>query len=88
MVFTIESGDDAMQVLRYRHDNRKNGVTLGYPRMRYEPRNFYLRSEAEMAALFHVYEGALENTQKIADMCHLEFTFGKYHLPGSLATTF
>ena len=50
-------------------------------RMRYEPRNFYLRSEAEMAALFHVYEGALENTQKIADMCHLEFTFGKYHLP-------
>ena len=25
------SGDDAMQVLRYRHDNRKNGVTLGYP---------------------------------------------------------
>ena len=20
-----------MQVLRYRHDNRKNGVTLGYP---------------------------------------------------------
>ena len=25
------SGDDAMQVLRYRHDNRKNGVTKGYP---------------------------------------------------------
>ena len=50
-------------------------------RMRYEPRNFYLRSEAEMASLFSEYEGALENTQKIADMCHLEFTFGKYHLP-------
>ena len=50
-------------------------------RMRYEPRNFYLRSEAEMAALFSGYEGALENTAKIADMCHLEFTFGKYHLP-------
>jgi len=50
-------------------------------RMRYEPRNFYLRSEAEMAALFEDYEGALENTQKIADMCDLEFTFGKYHLP-------
>ena len=50
-------------------------------RMRYEPRNFYLRSEAEMAELFAGYEDALENTQRIADMCHLEFTFGKYHLP-------
>ena len=50
-------------------------------RMRYEPRNFYLRSEAEMAELFEDYEGAIENTQKIADMCNLEFTFGKYHLP-------
>ena len=50
-------------------------------RMRYEPRNFYLRSEAEMAALFDGYEGALENTAKVADMCNLDFTFGKYHLP-------
>ena len=50
-------------------------------RMRYEPQNFYLRSEAEMAALFEGYEGALENTQKITEMCNLEFTFGKYHLP-------
>lgn len=50
-------------------------------RMRYEPRNFYLRSEAEMESLFAGYEGALENTSKIADMCNLEFTFGTYHLP-------
>ena len=50
-------------------------------RMRYEPQNFYLRSEEEMAALFDGYEGALENTQKITEMCNLEFTFGKYHLP-------
>ena len=50
-------------------------------RMRYEPRNFYLRSEAEMAELFSAYEGAVENTAKIADMCNVEFTFGKYHLP-------
>ena len=27
------------------------------------------------------YEGALENTAKIAELCNLEFTFGKYHLP-------
>ncbi len=50
-------------------------------RMRYEPQNFYLRSEEEMSALFEGYEGAIENTQRIADLCNLEFTFGKYHLP-------
>ena len=50
-------------------------------RMRYEPRRFYVRGEEEMSALFSAYEGALENTSKIADMCHLDFTFGKYHLP-------
>lgn len=48
-------------------------------RMRYEPQNFYLRSEAEMAALFP--REAIENTEKIARQCNLEFTFGKYHLP-------
>ena len=50
-------------------------------RMRYEPRNFYLRSEAEMVELFEDYEGAIENTARIAEMCNVEFTFGKYHLP-------
>ena len=50
-------------------------------RMRYEPRNFYLRSTEEMEALFSGYPDAVENTQRIADRCQLEFTFGKYHLP-------
>ena len=50
-------------------------------RMRYEPRNFYLRSGEEMETLFAGYEGAVANTAKVADMCNLEFTFGKYHLP-------
>ena len=50
-------------------------------RMRYEPRNFYLRSTEEMEALFSGYPEAVENTQRIADRCQLEFTFGKYHLP-------
>ena len=50
-------------------------------RMRYEPQNFYLRSTEEMETLFSAYEGAVSNTEKIADMCNLEFTFGKYHLP-------
>ena len=50
-------------------------------RMRYEPRNFYLRSTEEMETLFSGYPDAVENTQRIADRCQLEFTFGKYHLP-------
>ena len=50
-------------------------------RMRYEPRNFYLRSTEEMEDLFSGYPDAVENTQRIADRCQLEFTFGKYHLP-------
>ena len=50
-------------------------------RMRYEPRNFYLRSEEEMQQLFEGYEGAVDNTGKIAEMCNVEFVFGKYQLP-------
>ena len=50
-------------------------------RMRYEPRNFYLRSTGEMERLFSQYPEALDNTERIAAMCNLEFTFGKYHLP-------
>ena len=50
-------------------------------RMRYEPRNFYLRSEKEMRALFEGYEDAVDNTGKIAERCNVEFVFGKYQLP-------
>ena len=50
-------------------------------RMRYEPRNFYVRSTEEMEKLFSRYPDAIANTKKIAGLCNLEFTFGKYHLP-------
>ncbi|MDE7218593.1 MAG: DNA polymerase III subunit alpha [Oscillospiraceae bacterium] len=50
-------------------------------RMRYEPRNFYVRSTEEMEKLFQKYPEAVENTGRIAALCNLEFTFGKYHLP-------
>ncbi|MET0016863.1 DNA polymerase III subunit alpha [Oscillibacter sp.] len=50
-------------------------------RMRYEPRNFYLRSEEEMRTLFEGYEDAVDNTGKIAERCNVEFVFGKYQLP-------
>lgn len=60
----------------------QTGKTVDEPnRMRYEPHNFYLRSTEEMVKLFDKYEGAIENTQKIADMCNFDFEFGNYHLP-------
>ncbi len=50
-------------------------------RMRYEGGQFYLKSAEEMAELFKFCPEALENTQKIADRCHVEFEFGHYKLP-------
>ena len=50
-------------------------------RMRYEPQNFYLRSTEEMEDIFRGYPDAIENSQRIADRCNFDFTFGKYHLP-------
>lgn len=43
--------------------------------------NFYLKSEQEMKELFGNIPGAIENTNKIADMCNFEFEFGNTKLP-------
>lgn len=50
-------------------------------RMAFETDEFYLKSEEEMDALFGQVPGAMENTQKIADMCDLDFEFGVLKLP-------
>lgn len=50
-------------------------------RMRYEGGQYYLKSPEEMAALFKYAPQALENTQKIADRCNVEFEFGVTKLP-------
>lgn len=42
---------------------------------------FYLKSGDEMAALFGTFEGALENTVRIAERCQVEFEFGVHKLP-------
>ncbi len=43
--------------------------------------NFYLKTETEMRDLFPQTQSAIENTQKIADMCNFDFEFGKTKLP-------
>ncbi|MCI5872977.1 MAG: DNA polymerase III subunit alpha [Clostridiales bacterium] len=50
-------------------------------RMRYEGGQYYVKSEEEMKALFPYALQALENTQKIADRCHVEIEFGVTKLP-------
>lgn len=49
--------------------------------MAFETEEFYLKSGEEMASLFGTYEGALENTVRIAERCSFDFVFGQYTLP-------
>jgi DNA polymerase-3 subunit alpha len=42
---------------------------------------YYLKSPAEMAELYKDIPQALENTERIADMCNLKLEFGRLHLP-------
>lgn len=50
-------------------------------RMRFATDQFYLKSEKEMRALFPEVPEACDNTQRIAERCHVDFTFGELHLP-------
>ena len=58
------------------------GKTVDDPsRMKFETDEFYLKSEDELRELFPQQAEAFINTEKIAERCNVEFTFGKYHLP-------
>ena len=50
-------------------------------RMRYVGGQYYVKSEEEMKALFPYAWEAVENTQRIADRCHVEIEFGVTKLP-------
>jgi len=49
--------------------------------LEFKTNEFYLKSAEEMSALFSEYDGAVENTVKIAERCNVEFEFGKIKLP-------
>ncbi len=55
-------------------------ITDGRP-IGFETNEFYFKSGDEMAALFGEYEGAIENTVRIAEMCNFDFETGKTLLP-------
>ena len=57
-----------------------NVITDGRP-IGFETDEFYFKSGEEMQKLFSGFEGAVENTLKIAEKCNFDFEFGKLHLP-------
>ncbi|MGC4042347.1 MAG: DNA polymerase III subunit alpha [Armatimonas sp.] len=61
----------------------QTGTTVNDPkRMRYEPREFYLKSYDEMMGEFeHFAPDAIENTLEIAEKCNLEIETGRAPMP-------
>ena len=49
--------------------------------LEFETDEFYLKTESEMRQKFGYVEDAIQNTQKIADMCNFDFEFGNTKLP-------
>lgn len=58
-----------------------NQVVGSEKALEFETDEFYIKSGDEMDELFGVYEGALENTVKIAEQCNFDFEFGVTKLP-------
>jgi len=50
-------------------------------RMQHSTDAFYLRSPEEMAALFADLPEAVENAERVAETCNVEFKLGETHLP-------
>jgi len=50
-------------------------------RMSFEKNEFYVKSKEEMSEAFESFPEAIDNTQKIADMCNVEIEFGHTILP-------
>lgn len=60
----------------------QTNTTLDQPAdLEFETQEFYVKSREEMDALFGAWPEALTNTVKIAEMCSLDFEFGKTKLP-------
>lgn len=66
------------QVLICIQTNHTLGEETG---LEFSTEEFYVKSEEEMLSLFSQIPEAISNTQKIADMCNLDFEFGNTKLP-------
>lgn len=60
----------------------QTGKTINDPnRLRFHSNQLYLKTAAEMAAIFREVPEALTRTLEIAERCEVALTFGRYHLP-------
>lgn len=58
------------------------GTTINEPnKLEFPTDEFYIKSGDDMSELFKNNTESIENTMKIADMCEVEFEFGKTKLP-------
>ena len=60
---------------------QRNSTIHDEKRMKMAGDFFYLKTPSEMAELFKDIPQAIENTERIADMCNLELEFGRIYLP-------
>ncbi len=75
----LEKTDSSLQqVLICIQTNHTLGEETG---LEFSTDEFYVKSEEEMRSLFSQLPEAISNTQKIADMCSLDFEFGNTKLP-------
>ncbi len=60
----------------------QTGKTVNEPnRLRFNTDQLYVKSTEEMLAAFREWPEAVWNTSRVAELCELNFTFGKSHLP-------
>jgi DNA polymerase III subunit alpha len=59
----------------------QTGSTVAAPKLTFSDKEYYLKSHAEMAALFGHVPGALSNSLRIAEMCAVNLDHEGYHLP-------
>jgi DNA polymerase-3 subunit alpha len=50
-------------------------------RLKFSGEEFYLKSHDEMYRLFKYAPEAIDNTNKVAELCNMDFVFGQVHLP-------
>ena len=76
--YTERSDADAHDVLLCIQTGSKRDDT---DRLQFKGDQFFVKSPAEMRALFGDHPGALTNTLLIAERCGVEIAFGQSHLP-------
>ncbi len=60
----------------------QTGTVMSDPkRMRYSTDQFFLKTRAEMDAIFREFPGAVDRPLEIAERCNVEIEFGRLHFP-------